>query len=79
MVVSEATSSEGSAVVCPSFWAMTWSSVMAMLAALAAVSGRTQDSHVAGLSVCTEPPAALFSRFSNVVTYFLSGSNGATV
>ena len=50
-----------------------------MLAPLAAVSGRTQDSHVAGLSVCTEPPAAVFSMFSKVVTYFLNGSSGATV
>src|SRR5262249_12373988 len=55
------------------------SSVIDMAAPLAAVSGRTQESHVAGFSVCTEPPAAVFSRFSNVVTYFLYASSGDTV
>ncbi len=58
---------------------MTWSSVVARLAPLAAVSGRTQDSQVAGFSVCTEPMAVLFSMFSKVVTYFLNGSSGETV
>src|SRR5262249_7908871 len=79
MVVSEQTSNEGSAVFCPSFWAITWSSVIDMLAPLAAVSGRTQDSQVAGLRAGTEPSEAAFSRLSNVVTYLLIGSNDESV
>ena len=56
--------------------AITWSSVTAMLAPGPPPAGRVDDSQVAGLSVCTDPALAAFSRFANVIScclYFSSG------
>ena len=43
--------------------------------ALAPGSGRCALSHVAGLSVWTEPAAAAFSKLPKEVTYYLYGSS----
>src|SRR5690606_13374972 len=79
IVVSDATSSDGSGVSWPMRSAIIWSIVGPIIGPLARVSGRTPLSHVAGTSEWTEFWFALFSRFENDTTRCLNGSSGSRI
>ncbi len=64
-MVSEQSSSDGSAVSWPIFCAMSWSMVVAIAAPDAPVSGRVAESQVAGLIECTEPALAALISSAN--------------
>jgi len=71
-----ASSSDGNGVSLLMNFAISWSSVVAMLLPVGSVA----LNHVAGLRTCTEPAAAAFSMLpKEVVLYFLNGSSGELI